>query len=93
MLNKKKARQSYSSMLATLIKENYLSNDSKEIPLSFIHDEAIKIREKKSNLSADMREFIKNMAAYDTIKKTQEAQKSVETKPASSIIMAGGTNE
>ena len=93
MLNKKKARQSYSSMLATLIKENYLSNDSKEIPLSFIHGEAIKIREKKSNLSADMREFIKNMAAYDTIKKTQEAQKSVETKPASSIIMAGGTNE
>ena len=91
MLRKEKHHQSYSSILYTLIDEGLIPKDSKQIPLDFLQEEAKRIKEKKSNLSADMRKSILGIVMIDSIKRTQEAKAQVEAnKPTEEIVMAGG---
>lgn len=72
-LNRPKHTNSFYSVISYLIKESYISKDSKDIPIDFINSEAIKIREKRSSLPSDMRKIIvdlymENMASEITSK-------------------------
>lgn len=90
MLNKPKKNRSYSSIMAELILYDYISKDSKEIPLGFIHKEAAKIREHKSALSASIREFVLGMDLIDTATKEAEARKATEPTQTEEIVLAEG---
>jgi hypothetical protein len=88
---KEKEHASYSSIMHSLIRDGYFDRASKNIPLDFIQKEAIRIREKRSSLSSDIRAFILSMAAIDTITKVVEAQREVEEKEQTDkVVMMGG---
>ena len=90
MLNKPKKNRSYSSIMAELILYDYISKDSKEIPLGFIYKEAAKIRDHKSALSNSMRKFVLGMDLIDTTIKEAEARKATEPTQTEEIVLAEG---
>jgi len=89
MLRKGEHSRSYSSIMAELILYGYIPKDSKEIPLGFIHKEAVKIRDHKSALSNSMRKFVLGMDLIDSIKKETDAKRKSENMGTEEIVMAG----
>jgi hypothetical protein len=75
--------------MAELILYGYIPKDSKEIPLGFIHKEAVKIRDHKSALSNSMRKFVLGMDLIDSIKKETDAKRKSENMGTEEIVMAG----
>jgi len=90
MLRKGEHSRSYSSIMAELILYGYIPKDSKEIPLGFIHKEAVKIRDHKSALSNSMRKFVLGMDLIDTTIKEAEARKVTEPTQTEEIVLAEG---
>ena len=91
MLNKPKKNRTYSSIMAELKLYDYIPNDSKDIPLGFIHEEAIKIRNRKSLLSTSIREFVLGMDMIDTKAKEVEAKRAIEEPhQTEDVVLAGG---
>ena len=91
MLNKPKKNRTYSSIMAELKLYGYIADDSKDIPLNFIHKEAIKIRDRKSALSTYMRKFILGMDMIDTKAKEVEAKRAIEEPhQTEDVVLAGG---
>ena len=89
MIRKDKTSRSYKSIFNELIRDGFIPKDSKDIPLDFINKEVVKVREKRSNLPADIRLFISGMAMIDSIKKETDAKRKSENTGAEEIVMAG----